>query len=629
MLGNLLRTPRPDISIAVIGDICLDLYYFESGKNCTLSVETGLPVNIVSSFKHEAGGAANIAVNIKKLGVKKVDLYGVLGEDFFGKSLLPVLDDCGVDSFHIQFQKGSWTTDVYHKIIKDGVETPRHDLGSNNIIDKKTADLLLDDFEKQMPGYNGVIINQQVLTGFQDGYFQERMRKIIDRYSEDIFWICDCRDLSDSYDGAIRKMNIDEASAVYRSYKKGEAEDRSMVKWLSAHWNRPLVVTIGENGAFTAEPGEEVLHVPGRNIPGETDIVGAGDAFLSALSIASLNGMDLYKAAEIANSAAAVSITKLYETGHPSLDEVNSLIISGDLRYNFESALNIRKQVFFNKSDIEIIEGSWKKGIPRIAIFDHDGTISTIRQGWEPLMHDVMIHAVAGAELPNLSKSEYQLLDREVDKLISKTTGIQTIVQMLYLQDMVKRKGYVPSPEILSPREYKALYNKKLMKLISGRIDLFCNNHLSIDDLTIKGAVDFLNVLKNNGVSLYLASGTDEDDLKREAELLGYADLFDGGIFGSVGDIDRDPKRIVVERIINSVPAGVSPGDICIFGDGPVEMQEGARNGLLRVGLVSDERKRFGINPDKRSRLILGGAQVLIPDFSWADELSELLGWGI
>ncbi len=64
------------------------------------------------------------------------------------------------------------------------------------------------------------------------------------------------------------------------------------------------------------------------------------------------------------------------------------------------------------------------------------------------------------------------------------------------------------------------------------------------------------------GVSLYLASGTDVEDVKREAEALGYAEYFDGGIYGSVGDIDRDPKRAVLERLLRGVDAAdeASPG---------------------------------------------------------------------
>jgi hypothetical protein len=49
--------------------------------------------------------------------------------------------------------------------------------------------------------------------------------------------------------------------------------------------------------------------------------------------------------------------------------------------------------------------------------------------------------------------------------------------------------------------------------------------------------------------------------------------------------------------------------------------------GSTAVGLVSDERQRYGLNPAKRNRLVLAGADLLIPDFSWGEKLLQHLGW--
>jgi hypothetical protein len=58
-----------------------------------------------------------------------------------------------------------------------------------------------------------------------------------------------------------------------------------------------------------------------------------------------------------------------------------------------------------------------------------------------------------------------------------------------------------------------------------------------------------------------------------------------------------------------------------------VELREAKKAGFLAIGVTSDERRRWGANPGKRKRLILGGADFLIPDFSSADELAHLCGW--
>ena len=68
----------PNTSIAVIGDLCLDMYYFLTNDKSEISVETGIRTRSVSDFKHEAGGAGNVAINIKTLGASQVDIYGVI-----------------------------------------------------------------------------------------------------------------------------------------------------------------------------------------------------------------------------------------------------------------------------------------------------------------------------------------------------------------------------------------------------------------------------------------------------------------------------------------------------------------------------------------------------------------------
>jgi hypothetical protein len=111
--------------------------------------------------------------------------------------------------------------------------------------------------------------------------------------------------------------------------------------------------------------------------------------------------------------------------------------------------------------------------------------------------------------------------------------------------------------------------------------------------------------------------------VKEEAQRLGYADLFTGGIFGSVGDVDKDAKKIVLERILNEV--GCAHDQLIAFGDGPVEMRETVKRGSYAVGIASDEVRRFGPNFEKRTRLICAGAKAIVPDFSQGAVLWDFL----
>ena len=262
-----------------------------------------------------------------------------------------------------------------------------------------------------------------------------------------------------------------------------------------------------------------------------------------------------------------------------------------------------------------------------VAIFDHDGTISTIREGWESVMRTMMIESVLGDAIASVSPREYERVGALVDDLIHDSTGVQTLVQMRELRRLVRAQGFVPSEQILDIHEYKAIYNRALMESVTTRTQMFREQRLSTADLTIKDAVAFLQELADWGVRLYLASGTDQEDVRREARLLGYDHYFTGRIYGSVGDIDNDPKRVVLQRIMRELSGTEATGRCVVFGDGPVEMREARKNDCVAVGLVSDEVRRYGRNGAKRERLILAGADYLIPDFSWRKELSHAIGW--
>jgi beta-phosphoglucomutase-like phosphatase (HAD superfamily) len=64
---------------------------------------------------------------------------------------------------------------------------------------------------------------------------------------------------------------------------------------------------------------------------------------------------------------------------------------------------------------------------------------------------------------------------------------------------------------------------------------------------------------------------------------------------------------------------------LIVFGDGPVEIREARRRGAVGIGIASDELRRFGINLEKRRRLIRAGANALVPDFSQWQKLWGLL----
>ena len=155
------------------------------------------------------------------------------------------------------------------------------------------------------------------------------------------------------------------------------------------------------------------------------------------------------------------------------------------------------------------------------------------------------------------------------------------------------------------------------MEMVNVRLEKIRNGQLNVQDFTMKGSVEFLYALKEKGLILHLASGTNQEDVIIEANTLGYADVFEGRIYGSVGDISKYSKIIKDNKLIGS--------ELVVIGDGPVEIKEGRKVNGLAIGIASDEVRRYGLSKDKRSRLIKAGAHIIIPDFSQIDQLLQLL----
>ncbi len=188
---------------------------------------------------------------------------------------------------------------------------------------------------------------------------------------------------------------------------------------------------------------------------------------------------------------------------------------------------------------------------------------------------------------------------------------------------MVREFGFVPDSEVKDIHGYKAVYNEALMEVVGERIARLESGKRCVEDYVLKGAVEFLTALGERGITLALASGTDQGDVQREAEILGYADLFDGGIYGATGDVSHCSKRMVVERILAEHKAG---GDsLLVAGDGPVEIARARKAGGFALGVASDEIERHGWNTAKRARLIRAGADYLVPDWSQHERLLDAL----
>ncbi|CAG5070193.1 Bifunctional protein HldE [Dyadobacter sp. CECT 9623] len=617
-----------DVKIAVYGDFCLDAYWVMDPKGSEVSIETGLWTEAVSTHYYTPGGAGNVVANLAALNPASIKVIGTVGNDMQGRELSAQLMQLGADTSSLFIQEKNFTTYCYLKRIVNGAEEPRIDFGVFNNRGTETDQLLLAALENALIECDALIFNQQVTGSINNESFIVAANQLFDKYNHKIVML-DSRHFNDRFKNTFLKANDREIASLAGMQMAPEENitTRDIIKYgkqIFAQSQKPVFVTCGERGIIAFDQNG-YSEVPGLQLKNKLDTVGAGDTAISAITLCVAAGVPPAEAARFANFAAAVTVQKLYTTGTASPAEILQMSREPDYIYNAELAENERNAVYLQDTDFELCVPAIlaQFGHIRHAVFDHDGTISSLRQGWEDIMEPVMMKAILGDQHDHVSAETFHLVELEVKSFIHKTTGIQTIYQMEGLVDLVRDSGFVPEEEILDKFQYKELYNNALMEMVSKRMDRLTKGELGPEDFTMKGAVAFLHELKARGVRMYLASGTDVDDVRNEAEMLGYAHLFDGGIYGALKDYTKFSKKMIIEQIIRE--NGLRGNELAVFGDGPDEIREGRRAGGIAVGITSNEVQRFGHNPAKRPRLVKAGAQLLIPDFSRYKILVSLL----
>jgi phosphoglycolate phosphatase-like HAD superfamily hydrolase len=266
-------------------------------------------------------------------------------------------------------------------------------------------------------------------------------------------------------------------------------------------------------------------------------------------------------------------------------------------------------------TDIEILRPGFPRGRFRSALFDFDGTLSLIREGWPQVMIPMMVKVLrqVGAR-----ESDAELTGA-VEEFVMRLNGRQTIYQMIQLADEVRKRGGTP----LEPLAYKHRYHDLLMERIRSRLDALQSGAAAPAEWTVPGSHDMLTLLRERGLALYLASGTDLAFVRREAELLGVAKYFGEHIYGALDDYQNFSKQMVIERILRE--NSLCGDELVGFGDGFVEIEEVKRVGGVAVAVASDEVNRQGIHPWKRDRLARAGADLVIGDYRCREALAELL----
>ena len=170
------------VKIAVLGDFCLDAYWFIDEAMSEISVETNQATRPVAQQRYSLGGAGNVTNNLAAMKIKDIRAFGVIGTDPFGSEMVRIMKETGIQPENLLIQEENWYTHAYAKPYINDTELNRVDFGNYNHLSKETADRLIEILIREIPEVDVVIINQQVPSGIHTDYFKKRLVEVIHQF---------------------------------------------------------------------------------------------------------------------------------------------------------------------------------------------------------------------------------------------------------------------------------------------------------------------------------------------------------------------------------------------------------------------------------------------------------------
>ena len=319
-----LLAALPKARLGLIGDACLDIYWFADMKRSELSRETPhFPLPVVKE-QFSLGGAGNVAANMKALEVAQVKFISLAGQDWRASILAEALQKQAIDGQYI-IQQPDIVTPSYCKPMRQGIsdvvyEDPRIDFMNYAPISEESEDKILRALDAILPHIDVLAVSDQLPFGCVTPRIREKILAI----GQSIPVIVDSRDRISQYHSVTVKPNEVEAGILLnQNLLEGNLEENLLDagKKLYQKTNRPVIITLGGEGSFYYDKANACI-APGQKVTPPIDFVGAGDTFLSALCAALAVGATGPEAIAIGNLASAVIIKKIGITGVATAAEI-------------------------------------------------------------------------------------------------------------------------------------------------------------------------------------------------------------------------------------------------------------------------------------------------------------------
>jgi D-beta-D-heptose 7-phosphate kinase/D-beta-D-heptose 1-phosphate adenosyltransferase len=305
------------LRVLVIGDVMLDRYII--GEVSRISPEAPVPVLAVRDERSVAGGAANVALNLRSLGAN-VEAIGWFGQDERGDQLVEILENQEIQVDQ-SFRFSAVPTISKSRVTASNQQICRVDRES--AIDQYHPDLsIVGDLIREKACQADAVIVSDYGKGFVTNQLLALVRenacflavdpkpsRLLDYSKPDLL--------------TPNRLEALELAGLSRETRDPFPQEEVVTQIFNKFSPSLLAVTLGGEGMLLAKQGKVECTIPtaAREV---FDVSGAGDTVIASLSMALVAGQSFEQAAGFANLAAGVVVGKV-GTANVSPEEIIAL----------------------------------------------------------------------------------------------------------------------------------------------------------------------------------------------------------------------------------------------------------------------------------------------------------------
>lgn len=301
------------LKIAVVGDLILDKYVF--GRVERISPEAPVPVFEIEREEYRAGGAANVSLNLKSLGVGEVALFGRVGNDEEGRILKRLVTSAGVKTFFVETPDVPTTRKT--RLVARSQQLIRIDREKRTPLGEGEVQTLLEGLYRFKP-------DAVIVSDYAKGVLTEELASGLRNLK--VLTVADPRPKNTHlYRGFTTVTpNLKEFEEMKLTLKVDQRDFESGAKRVMELLElEKLVVTLSAKGiALVSSEGVKRFPATAKEV---YDVTGAGDTVVATLTATVAASGDWELACRLANVAAGIVVGKL-GTATASVDEILSTL---------------------------------------------------------------------------------------------------------------------------------------------------------------------------------------------------------------------------------------------------------------------------------------------------------------